>query len=418
MQSRHPVYVIRPRLSQGCARASCHVVPVGLRLKLRRRTVSWSGVNVTNTYDCIVLGLGGVGSAALYQLARRGVRCLGFEQFEIGHDQGSSHGQSRIIRKAYFEHPCYVPLLDRAYELWQQLERESGKRLFDRIGLAQFGPPAGPLITGIETSATKYNLAIERPSPAEFRRQYPQFVVPDEMAIIVERDAGRLLVERCVETHVQRAMQLGAQVHTRSRVTDIQPNADSITVVTDAARFSAARLIMTVGAWASQLLGLEIPLRVTRKHLHWYRVTDTNNDSVASMPSFFFEMPDGYFYGIPSTAGTIKVAEHSGGERVTDPADLSREIDASDLQRIEAFMNTAFQFPICQHTAHDVCMYTLTPDEHFVVDRHPQHAHISFAAGLSGHGFKFTPVLGAALADLALDGQTDLPIDFLSCSRF
>lgn len=372
---------------------------------------------MTNTYDCIVLGLGGVGSAALYQLANRGVRCLGLEQFDVGHDQGSSHGQSRIIRKAYFEHPDYVPLLDRTYELWEQLEQESGERLFDRIGLAEFGSPTGTLITGIEASAKKYNLDIDRPSPAEFRRQYPQFVVPDDMAVIVERDAGRLQVERCVETHLKQAERLGAEIRSQTPVTEIRQHPDSITVISESGQFQAARLIMAVGAWASQLLGLTIPLKVTRKHLHWYRINTTADESASPMPAFFFDMPDGYFYGIPATNGTIKVAEHSGGELVADPSQLSRDIDATDLQRVEAFMNTAFPLPICQHTAHDVCMYTLTPDEHFVVDRHPQHPQIVFAAGLSGHGFKFTPVLGAALADLALDGRTTLPIGFLNCGR-
>jgi glycine/D-amino acid oxidase-like deaminating enzyme len=204
----------------------------------------------------------------------------------------------------------------------------------------------------------------------------------------------------------------------RTRVTEIQQNADSITLVTEGGHYQTDRLIMTVGAWAGQLLGLDVPLTVTRKHLHWFRISDQSPPSSESMPTFLFEMPKGVFYGIPGPDGTLKVAEHSGGEAIQEPAKLSRDVDLADLQRIEEFLHTACRFPICEHTAHDVCMYTLTPDGHFILDRHPQHSRIVFAAGLSGHGFKFTPVLGEALADLALDGRTELPIGHLSYARF
>lgn len=367
-------------------------------------------------FDFIVLGLGGVGSATLYQLAQQGHTCVGIEQFGAVHDRGSSHGQTRIIRKAYFEHPNYVPLLQRAYELWAAIETETRQTLFHRVGLAQFGPADGEIIRGIEASADTHGLAVRRPSHDEFRREHPAFSVPEEMVILVEEDAGLLLVEPCVEQQLALAKRHGAVTHFQSPVREIRQTTGGVDVVTDGATFSAARLIITAGPWACRLLGLPIPLRVVRKHLHWYDAGA--HLSAPDTPSFFFHMPNGYFYGTPAVdGGGVKVAEHSGGELLTDPSIPSRGEDPLDRRRVDEFVNKVVDVDLT-HQHHDTCLYTMSPDEHFIVDRHPQHSQISFAAGLSGHGFKFTPVIAEMLIQLSINGHTQLPGEFLSLQRF
>ena len=370
-----------------------------------------------NNFDCIVLGLGGVGSAAIYQLAERGLRCLGLEQFAAVHNRGSSHGHSRIIRKAYFEHPDYVPLLYRAYELWSELEAVSSRRLFHRIGLAQFGPADGVIIRGIEASASEHHLAIDRLTPAEFQREHPDFSLPQEMTVLVERDAGILLVEQCVKTHLELAGHSGAELLFECPVREVRPTNDAVELVTDDATYSTACLIITAGAWAEPLLGLPVNLRVVRKHMHWFDCGAALRSPAT--PAFFFQMPNGYFYGVPAMANLgVKIAEHSSGEDIVDPAAVSRDVDPQDLGRVEQFAKTTFPNASKRRARHEVCLYTVSPDEHFIVDRHPKHPHIAFAAALSGHGFKFAPALAEQLVSSVIDGSFSKSAKFLSCARF
>ena len=372
-----------------------------------------------SSYDAIVLGTGGVGSAAAYHLAQRGLSVLGLDQYGIGHNRGSSHGQTRIIRQAYFEHPDYVPLVRRAYRLWDELAQQNGERLFHQVGLLEVGPPGGLVIPGVMASVQQHGLSVDQLTADEISRQFPAFRVPPDSVGVFEHDAGYLMVERCVLAHVAMAKRHGAEFRDGETVIGWRAQSQDVTVTTDCASYTAAKLIVSAGAWTNQILQeLYIPLRILAKHLHWYASEHAGFRAEEGAPTFFYELPEGYFYGFPRIDNRgLKIGEHSGGTVVSDPSNCDRSIDTIDRQRVDSFMSAYLPAIGNQVTDHSVCMYTMSPDEHFIVDLHPEFEHVAFAAGLSGHGFKFTCVLGEALADLALKKETDLPIHFLRSNR-
>ncbi|MGE0759740.1 MAG: N-methyl-L-tryptophan oxidase [Pirellulaceae bacterium] len=371
-------------------------------------------------YDAIVVGTGGVGSAAAYHLARRGCRVLGLDRFPGGHDRGSSHGQTRIIRLAYFEHPDYVPLLRRAYDLWRELEQGIGHTLYEEVGLLEVGPPDGVVIPGVLASARQHDLHLDLLDAHQVASRFPGFVVPDGHVAAFERRAGFLYVESCVLAHLAQASQHGAEFVTNESVENWSATSTDVTVRTDRNEYRGRRLIISAGAWARDLLtqlGIHFPVR--RKHLHWYRTDSDIYRATLGAPCFFYETGGAHFYGFPQIDERgVKVAEHSGGTVVGNPLTDDRSVEAADRERVEAFLSAHLPQVNRVPLHHAVCYYTMSPDEHFVVDRHPGHDHICFAAGLSGHGFKFTSVLGEILADLSLDGGTSHPIDFFASRRF
>ena len=369
-------------------------------------------------YDAIVIGAGGVGSAALRELARRGRRVLGIDRFNPPHDRGSSHGQSRIIRQAYFEHPDYVPLARRSYELWAALERDTGQSLLHCVGILEVGPADGVVVPGVLRAAREHSLSVEELSPADIARRWPQFRVPPDRAAVFESTAGYLRVEACVAAHLTAAQRDGAELATNTIVQSWTSRGETLVVQTDRGEFHGRRLIVTAGPWAGQLLaGLGVPLTVKRKSLFWF-AADAAHHSPA-LPPFLFELPRGVIYGFPGIDSRgVKVAEHSGGHEVTDPLAVNREIDPGEEATLRGFLAAHLPGVSQQRTDHAVCMYTMSPDEHFIVDQYPADERIVFAAGLSGHGYKFAPVLGEALVDLALDGTTRLQVEFLRVSRF
>lgn len=383
---------------------------------------------MTAAYDAIVLGAGGFGSATMYHLARRGARVLGIERFGIAHDRGSSHGQTRIIRKAYFEHPDYVPLLERAYELWRELEHETGRRLFHQIGLFIAGAADCESVSGTLLAARMHRLPIEQLAPDEARRRFPGYHFPDEFAIVCEEQAGYLEVEACVAAHIEAAARRGAELHTEETVMSFATEGGGVRVRTDRGEYLTGRLIITAGAWAPQILAAFSPespvmnrwsdwLKVVRKPLFWFPAGPQYDVSNGNS-TFFFETNVGQFYGFPRLDGqTIKVAEHTFGDAVADPLTVDREIHSADLARIADFLAAFLPEVVPQPVQHSVCLYTRTPDCHFIVDRHPQSPSVILGMGFSGHGFKFTTVLGEALAELALDGSARLPIRFLQLAR-
>lgn len=371
-------------------------------------------------YDLIVIGTGAIGSAALWRAAQHGLNVLGLDRFPPGHDQGSSHGRTRIIRQAYFEHPDYVPLLLRTYELWSELELARAERLFYQTGLLQVGPADGHVVPGVLESARRHGLDVESLSAQECRKRFPAFAVSDDCQGVFEHQAGYLRVERCVGAQAEEAQRLGAQMQCGVTVTGWKADRDHVEVTTDQASYQAERVIITAGAWASQLLSdLGVPLVVRRKPQFWFDVQDTSYDAERGCPAYLFETPGGVFYGFPRIdEHGVKVAEHTGGEAVTDPLTVDRAERPADLARVRAFTQRYLPRLSDRRLAHSVCMYTMSSDEHFIVDRHPATERVAFAAGLSGHGFKFAPVLGEALIDLATNGAAALPIAFLSLRRF
>lgn len=372
-----------------------------------------------NTYDVIVLGTGGVGSAAVLHLARRGLRVLGLDRFPGGHDRGSSHGHTRIIRKAYFEHPDYVPLLQRAYALWRELEATCGKRLFFESGLIEVGPPDGVVIPGVLRCAAEHGLDVKQLDAGEVAERYPGFVIPPGSQAVFEREAGYLLVEACVLAHLEAAAAAGAELRTDQEVVSWTQDAAGIAVRTRTDTWRAGKLVIAAGAWAGGLLAdLNIRLHVRRKHLHWYRSDRPLYHHDQGCPTFFYEIEGSYFYGFPQLDQRgVKVAEHSGGTIVDDPLADDKSVEPADRRRVEQFLARCLPGVSAQPTGHAVCYYTVSPDEHFIVDRHPRYDRVCFAAGLSGHGFKFTGVLGEVLADLTCEGTTTLPSEFLRCDR-
>jgi len=375
---------------------------------------------VMQTYDVIVLGVGGVGSAALYELARRGVRSLGIDRFRPPHDRGSSHGQTRVIRQAYFEHPDYVPLLRESYRLWRELEAAAGQKLLHLVGLLEMGPADGVVVPGVLRAAAEHRLDVEQVSADDVQQRWPGLRASRELVGVFERDAGYLLVENCLVAQLAAAQAAGARLLVDTVVHDWSADDRSVRVRTSAGEFEAGKLIVAAGAWASRVLGtLSFELQVRRKSLFWFETESRQYDVAAGCPVSLFELPTGVLYGFPSLDGrSVKIAEHTGGAAVADPTNVNRAIDPAEQRHIETFLAAHMPKVLPRVANHAVCLYTMSPDEHFIVDRHPLHANVVFAAGLSGHGFKFTPVLGQALVDLALDGATRLPIGFLSLQRF
>ncbi len=378
---------------------------------------------MTEVFDAIVLGVGGFGSGAAHHLARRGLRVLGLDRFGPAHDRGSSHGETRIIRKAYFEHPDYVPLLLRAYDLWADLEAESRQQLFWKCGLMLAGLPDSEAISGARLSASQHGLTIENLSASAATQRWPGFRVPEAFDAVFEPDAGFLKVEDCVRTHLDRAAAHGAVLLFDEPVVSWSSTGRDVRVRTATREFVAASLIITAGSWAASVLAdLKLPLQVLRKPIFWFETTSPAYNLDASMPTFYFEMPAvevaSTFYGFPSLDGQVlKVAQHSGGELVADPLLVDRNLHDADVQPIANFLRTCLPNVRLQPARHSACLYTVTPDRHFIVDRHPEFSNVVIGCGFSGHGFKFTSVLGSAFADLATTGRTELPIDFLSLAR-
>lgn len=383
-------------------------------------------MTMDNRFESIVVGTGGFGSSCLYHLAARGVRVLGLDRFPPGHGQGSSHGGTRIIRQAYFEHPDYVPLLRRAYDQWRELEAWSGRELMKICGLFLAGPPEGEAVAGTRLAAKTHNLEIHNVSSADLTREgerrFPGFRVPDGFDVVVEPAGGYLQVEDCVRTHIELACKAGAEHQSGATIVGWESDGRTVHVRTESDEYEAASLILTPGAWADHLLNdvAGMPtLHVLRKTMHWHQVRSSVYDVASGGQGFLFEMPYGTFYGFPSLDGsTLKLAEHSGGEALTDPLLVDRSLRTSDTKPIGRFLNEVMPDVDPQTGRHSVCMYTVTPDGHFIVDRHSEYDNVFFGAGFSGHGFKFTSVIGEALAALAIDGSTDQPIDFLGLSRF
>ena len=382
---------------------------------------------MSKVFDCIVLGVGGMGSAALLYAAKKSWRTIGIDRFEPGHARGSSHGRTRIIRQAYFEHPDYVPLLLDSYQLWEEIQSASGQHLFEETGLLQVGDPQGDVISGIRRSADEHSLDLVELKTNELRQHYPLFNFRDGDVGLFEKAAGFLRVEKSVCAFVEAAKQQGAELQTSTVVKRWSEGAAGFEVEIEDANGQNAetirglRLIVTAGAWASALLGDSMPgvaskLQVVAKHQHWFKINDDRIRLEAGCPTFFFETGDGCFYGFPDCDGHgAKIAEHTGGVSVEDPLTVNRELDTQDLQRVQQFSQVCFNAPRGIHIGHSVCMYTMSPDEHFIVDRIGEN--VSFACGMSGHGFKFAPVIGRALVDM-LDGNLRADMQFLKASRF
>jgi sarcosine oxidase len=371
-------------------------------------------------YDAIVIGLGGMGSAAAYELARRGRRVLGLEQFEFVHRRGSSHGRSRIIRKAYYEHPSYVPLVLRAYEKWYDLEQLLGQRLLTECACLTLGPAGGELVTGVLSAAAEHNLELRELTPRQRRLAYPAFAVPEHYAALVEPGAGILAVEECVRAQLDAAVQFGAELHEKENVLAWMIENDSAIVQTDRGQYVAKKLIVAAGAWAGHLLrDLGVPLTVMRQVQLWFRPHRPAMFRRDRFPVFLLDAPEGAFYGMPMLDDlSVKLAQHYGAPELAGPGDVDWTSHKADEVPVRQFADRYLPGQLGELSSAEVCQYTLSPDRHFIIDVHPQFSNVSFACGFSGHGFKFASAVGEVLADLAERGETEHDIALFRIARF
>ena len=375
-----------------------------------------------NHFDVIVLGVGGMGSAACYALAERGAKVLGLEQFDILHALGSSHGETRIIRLAYAEGAFYVPLLRRAYERWQRLEHDFGEQLLHITGGLDIGAADSVLIRGSRASCHEHDLPHEILTATETMARFPALQIPPHFVANYQADAGFLLSERCIVAHVMRAQALGAEIRAREPVLSWQARGDSVHVKTAKGEYSAGRLVVTAGGWAGQLLPeLAALAQPERQCLGWFQPLDLPLFTPERLPVWLLygEGDEGNWYGFPVHG--IPGFKLGKFRHLGEPMDLSssdREPNGADEALLRRFTERYFPRAAGPTMALKVCFFTNTPDEHFIIDAHPQHESVIIAAGFSGHGYKFCSVVGEILAELALDGGSALGIAEFGLGRF
>lgn len=379
------------------------------------------------SYDVIVLGLGGMGSAAVCHLAARGQRVLGLEQFAPPHDRGSSHGRTRVIRQAYFEHPAYVPLLLRAYELWRQLERDTGEQLLLLPGGLMMGTETSEVVAGTLRSAREHGLPHEVLDTGDIRRRYPLFRVPDQTVGVFEKAAGLVFCERAITVHLSMARRAGAELRFHEPVIEWKATSDGggVIVRTEAGTYSASQLVITPGPWAPRLLHeMAVPFVVERQVLYWFQpMCDIDAFAPDRFPVYIWQRPDGATpYGFPAIDGAeggVKIAFYrkTNSEPCT-PETVDRRVRDDDVAEMRGAMREFLPALDGELVAATTCLYTLTPDLDFVIGEHPEFPQVKVAAGFSGHGFKFCSVVGEILANLVTTGRAGHEIDLFHPGRF
>jgi sarcosine oxidase len=360
------------------------------------------------TYDAIVIGVGGMGSATLFHLARAGCKVLGIEQFGIPHDRGSSHGSTRIIRMAYSEGSEYVDLVRSAYEYWRELEALSGESILHITGGLDIGPEGSWTIEGSRKSCLEHDLAFEELDASEVNRRFPGYRLPESLRAIHQPDGGYVLCELAVKTYAEAARAHGAEVRPNEPVVAWQRDGEGVRVETSAGVYSSARLVLTAGPWAGKLAPALLPVcKPERQVLLWTDPLEAAPFDPARFPVFNMEAPEGRYYGFPNHRGEgFKIGRYHHLEQAADPDRVDRGCHPED----EAILRKgiAAYFPLANGPARRMttCLFTNSPDEHFILDRYPGESNVTVAAGFSGHGFKFCSVIGKVMADLCLEGRT------------
>jgi sarcosine oxidase len=372
-------------------------------------------------FRVIVVGVGGMGSAACWRLAERGAAVLGLEQFDIPHSSGSSHGSTRLVRQAYHEHPDYVPLLKRAYELWRELEQTSGQDLLTISGVLHLGHRGHQRLGAILETAHRHQIAVEQLDRRQVAERFPQFNIDDRFEGVFEPLGGFVPPEKTVAAQTLAALRAGAEIHAREPVREWRVEDGVVRVTTTRDSYEAERIVFCAGAWTARLLAdLGAELVVTRQTLSWTWPHKPEAFILGRFPCWTLTEPDGVtFYGFPMVDDCpgLKTARHVAGLKV-DPDHVPRQELPGDEAEVRSALARFLPDANGPLLALRTCLYTNSPDEHFIIDRHPEHASVVLACGFSGHGFKFAPVIGEILADLALEGSTPLPAQFLGLGRF
>jgi sarcosine oxidase len=379
-------------------------------------------------FDYIVIGVGSMGSSTCYHLAKSGASVLGIEQFELAHEKGAHSGQSRIVRKAYFEHPDYIPLLERAYQNWQEIENVSGNKVYHQTGLFYTGPKGHPIIENIRAAALTYNIPLMDSAKQDNLSILPLFSVSDDYEWIYEPEAGFVETEKTILTYVNEAKKLGVVLHQQEKVIDWQVTDDGVVVRTEKGQYSCRKIIVTAGPWSAKLMPtIKDQLKITRQTLIWIEPEESALFQSSNFPCWFVVDKDkpGAYYGFPiadiadsKNPNGFKFAYHYPGEE-TDPDQVNRTISEQDEEPLLQFIDTYIPKAKGQVLGVKTCLYSNSVDEHFVIDcLKGTDGRVCFARGFSGHGFKFVSVVGEIMSDLALKGTTSLPIGFLRADRF
>jgi sarcosine oxidase len=387
-----------------------------------RRPRSEDGLDVAHTSDVIVIGLGGLGSAACHHLATRGLRVVGLEQFQAVHDRGASHGETRGVWQAYFMGPGYVPFLQRAYELWDQLAELRGEPFFHRTGGICVGPAGGKLVPAALASAKACGLAHEHLDAAEVRRRFPTFTPADGEAAVFDPSSGYVRPEQVVRAQLDLATEAGAALRFEEPVVECDASASGVRVRTAVETYEADQLVVAAGAWMPRLLpGLKLPIQVLRKVMLWFDPVGGVEDFLPGRQPYWIWESDGAIgYGHPAVDGRlggVKAGIHSGGDPA-HPDDIDRLVHGEEVEVVRAFLRERIPQLAGRYLRSRVCMYDNTPDLGFILGRAPHSERIVLAGGTSGHAFKFVPAIGEAIADLVVAGQARQDISLFAPGRF
>lgn len=370
-------------------------------------------------YDAIVVGVGGAGSATTYHLARRGLDVLGIERYDVPHAMGSSHGSTRIVRKAQHEGPEYVPLAERAYDNWRALERETGRDLLHVTGSVHAGAPGTDVVADARDSCEAHDVDYERLSAATVNDRFPGYDLPAGFEALYQPDGGFLDVEACVTAHVEAAHAEGATVRGRERVLDWAETGDGVRVRTDKGRYRADELVVTAGSWTGELLpGLAAQAVPVRAVMTWLRPERPAWFGPDRFPVFVLRDSDEGGYGFPVyDVPGFKFGRSSDPQEVVDPDSMDREPTAAEEQLHRRFAERFFPAGAGPTLSLRTCLLSHSADEQFVLGRHPDYGTVTVGAGFTGHGFKFTSVVGEILADFATEGETDHDVSIHDVDR-
>lgn len=379
------------------------------------------GGESVSEFDVAIIGLGVMGTAALASLARRGCRVIGIDRFVPGHDRGSSHGLTRVIRLGYFEHPSYVPLLKAAYPLWRALETRSGVPLLTVTGIIEIGTPDGELVTGTLQASRLHGLAHDVLDAPTLMQRFPAFRVPDDYVGIFQPDGGFLRAEPALVAMLTEARNANAEIRPCEHVLAVEPERGGVGVTTARGKINASCAVIAAGAWVRKLVS-DLPVRATRQVLGWFEPIDTAQAALFSprrFPVFLLECADGLFYGFPADASAgVKVARHDTAGAAVDPDHHERTVSAADEATIRAVLAKHLPGAAGRMLSATTCLYTMSPDGDFILDRLPHCAEIIVASPCSGHGFKFAPLIGEIIADMVVAGTTAHDISRFSLARF
>jgi len=372
------------------------------------------------SYDAIVIGVGGMGSAAVYHLARRGLQVLGLEKHAIPHEMGSSHGYSRMIRYTLQEHPSYVPLVSRSYELWHEMEETAGEELMVTTGSIRAGAPDSPFFLNAQEACDLHSIPYEILTASEVNKRFPGYRFPEEISSVYQADGGFLLPERCIVTHVQAAERAGADVHSQETVLDWEVRGDGVQVRTDRDTYTAGRLVVTAGPWAANLVPELAAYAVPeRQVMGWFQPKRPELYAAEAFPVFGVFTEEGRYYGFPSHAVPgFKIGRAHHLLQKVDPDAIDREVHPEDEDILRQAVNRYFPLAAGKLLDGKTCMYTNTPDGHFMIGTLDGQPQVSVAAGFSGHGFKFASVIGEIMADLAQNAATEHDINLFRLDRF